>query len=355
MKKDISKNVFIVHGRNLKLKQELFTFLRSIGLNPLEWEEIVSLTNETTPSIYKIIETGFNNSQAIIVLLTGDDLADLNPRYKSEEDAIKLEPQPRQNVIFEAGLAFGMKPKQTILLKSGFLREMSDVSGLHYLTLSDNTQDKLRLKNRLKMAGCKVSEYGEDWLNAGSFSGSIISTEPLLVYQNRNFRYSASSKNEPDYAKKYLENESLLTIVLFDGRVWFKRRIKHLEKRFENKCPTRVILVDPTSNSSKFRCSIMNKNPQRKEEDTEDSIDLLTTLSDKYQTPLQIYLIDSYLPYTLIYNDDSNSIIPYKINNEFGNLPLIEFDSNNKIYNHFVNDLEGKIKNLSPSHVSNWI
>ena len=46
--KDKTK-VWVVHGRNLKARDAMFSFLRSIGLEPMEWGEALALTGKGTP------------------------------------------------------------------------------------------------------------------------------------------------------------------------------------------------------------------------------------------------------------------------------------------------------------------
>lgn len=43
------RKVFVVHGRNNAAREALFTFLRAIGLQPLEWSEIVKATGKQGP------------------------------------------------------------------------------------------------------------------------------------------------------------------------------------------------------------------------------------------------------------------------------------------------------------------
>ena len=74
------RRVFVIHGRNLAARDALFSFLRSIDLSPIEWEEAVAMTGIATPYVGEILDTAFTESQAAIVLLTGDDLARLGTR-----------------------------------------------------------------------------------------------------------------------------------------------------------------------------------------------------------------------------------------------------------------------------------
>ena len=38
------RDVLVVHGRNEDLRRSMFEFLRSIGLNPIEWSMAVAMT-----------------------------------------------------------------------------------------------------------------------------------------------------------------------------------------------------------------------------------------------------------------------------------------------------------------------
>ena len=108
--------VFVVHGRNEAANNALFSFLRSIGLDPIEWEEAIALTGHGTPYPGEALEVAFSHAQAAVVLLTGDDMARLGTKFLKPSDKEyerDLTPQCRPNVLFEAGMAFGKHPERT--------------------------------------------------------------------------------------------------------------------------------------------------------------------------------------------------------------------------------------------------
>jgi predicted nucleotide-binding protein len=109
---DVTRKVFVVHGRNLAARTAMFTFLRAIGLAPIEWSEAIKLTGEASPYIGHILEAAFNAAQAIVVLLTPDDTAYLRSAYAGGSE----------------------------------------------------------LAERLRAAGCSVDLEGTDWLSAGDFA-----------------------------------------------------------------------------------------------------------------------------------------------------------------------------------------
>ncbi len=76
------RRVFVVHGRDDKARDAMFTFLRSIGLLPIEWSQAVAMTGKTSPYIGEVLETAFRQAQAVIVLMTPDDEARLRPPYQ---------------------------------------------------------------------------------------------------------------------------------------------------------------------------------------------------------------------------------------------------------------------------------
>jgi predicted nucleotide-binding protein len=164
--------VFVVHGRNTRLRDAVFDFLRSIGLKPIEWNQAVAKTMKGSPNIAEILDAAFNEAQAVIVLLTGDDEAKLRHEFRKDDDPIyeqELTPQSRPNVLFEAGMAMGRYPGRTILVQIGPHRHFSDIAGIH-ITLMNNTPEKRNeLATKLANAGCKVDISGTRWFDAGDF------------------------------------------------------------------------------------------------------------------------------------------------------------------------------------------
>lgn len=170
------KDVAVVHGRNDEAREAIFMFLRAIGLNPLEWSELVASTGEGTPYIGQVLDKAFSDVQAIVVLMTPDDEGMLRVKFHKIDDGIhekQLTPQARLNVVFEAGMAFGFNPKRTILVELGYLRPFSNIGGRHTVKLDDTPDKRLDLAQRLETAGCQVNIKGRDWLKAGDFSASL--------------------------------------------------------------------------------------------------------------------------------------------------------------------------------------
>jgi predicted nucleotide-binding protein len=169
-----SAKVFVVHGRDEALRRSIFDFLRAVGLKPIEWNQAVILSRNASPYIGDILDMAMRQVQAVVVLLTGDDEARLRGEFVSVDDADyerELTPQPRPNVIFEAGLALGRFPDRTILVQVGKLRPFSDIAGRHSIRFKNTVKARQELAQRLKIAGCPVDLSGTDWHDAGLFGG----------------------------------------------------------------------------------------------------------------------------------------------------------------------------------------
>lgn len=167
------RKVFVVHGRNEQLRKDLFSFLRAIGLEPIEWAMAIKLTGKAAPYIGEILDSAFRNAQAIVVLLSPDDEARLRRRFLTSSDPPhekELAWQARQNVLFEAGMAIAHKPNRTVLIEVGKLRPFSDVYGRHVVKLTNDPSRRQDLTHRLQDAGCEVNLTGSDWLTVGEFS-----------------------------------------------------------------------------------------------------------------------------------------------------------------------------------------
>ena len=166
------RKVFVVHGRDNRLRTDFFSFLRALDLQPIEWSEALKLTGKTSPYIGEVLDSAFENAQAVIVLLAPDDEVRLLPElWYAEEEIVEKEYQyqARPNVLFEAGMAFGRKPDRTLLIEIGKVKAFSDVAGRHAVRLSNDADKRIDIAERLRTAGCKVSTEGKDWLQIGIF------------------------------------------------------------------------------------------------------------------------------------------------------------------------------------------
>ena len=170
---DLAKSrVFVVYGRNQNARSAMNTFLRSIGLTPLDWGELIEACGTPSPHTIDIVDAGFRLAQAVVVLMTPDDEGRLREHLWSEtepDDEKSLRYRPRQNILFEAGMAMSSHRRRTILIEIGRINIPSDLFGIFTVRL-DNTLDKREdLVRRLRMSGCSV-RLEEGWKQAGDFT-----------------------------------------------------------------------------------------------------------------------------------------------------------------------------------------
>ena len=170
------KRIFVVHGRNIKLMNAMVEFLRSVGLDPLEWDEAKHLTGKATPYIGEILDTAFSTTQAVVVMFTPDDEAKLRDGFIKEDDKAhekELTPQPRLNVIYEAGMAMGKFPGRTVIVEFGHnLRLYSDIAGIHTIRMDNTPTKRQNLISALKNAGVEIGDLTgrTGWYTAGDFT-----------------------------------------------------------------------------------------------------------------------------------------------------------------------------------------
>lgn len=198
-----ARSVFVVHGRNENLRRAMFAFLRSINLSPMEWTSAVELTGEGSPYIGHVLDVAFDNATAIIVLMTPDEIAYLQPRYGYGEGDIETLPAPqaRPNVLFEAGMALGRNAKRTVLVEIGDVRPFSDVAGRHAIRLTNEVSARQALANRLKTAGSAVDLTGTDWHTTGDFTPPSPPGDGRAL--GRRLPSATQARRELDFDLKY--------------------------------------------------------------------------------------------------------------------------------------------------------
>ena len=165
--------MFVVHGRNEVARDGMFVFLRSLGLEPIEWNEAIKATGRPNPYIGEVLDAAFSRAQSVLVLMTPDDEACLRPEYRESGDPkheVEPTPQARPNVLFEAGMAIARDQRRTVLVELGNCRPFSDIGGRHVLRLNNTTQRRQELAERLQMAGAAASMSGIDWQTSGNLT-----------------------------------------------------------------------------------------------------------------------------------------------------------------------------------------
>ncbi len=176
------RRVFVVHGRNSRLRDGFFALLRTFDLEPIEWSEAIRETRKASPYIGEILDTAFSMAQAVMVILSPDDEVRLAPALHGEHESAletNIHHQPRPNVLFEAGMAFGRQPDRTILVEVGSVKPFSDVAGRHVVRLDNSKERRLELGDRLRVAGCPVRLDNPKSLSVGDFE--LPSTTPVTA------------------------------------------------------------------------------------------------------------------------------------------------------------------------------
>ena len=177
-----SRKVWVIHGRDERLRQGMFTFLRSLNLEPLEFAEARALTKKSSPYVGEILDAAFRRARAVIVMLTPDDEARLRSDLQGPADSHQeklFAGQARPNVLFEAGMAFASHQDRTILVQFGELRPFSDIAGRHTVNMDGSTAKRQELARRLENCKCPVNWKGIDWHTAGDLIPSKLLSNAL--------------------------------------------------------------------------------------------------------------------------------------------------------------------------------
>jgi predicted nucleotide-binding protein len=162
------KAVMVVYGHDREANTALFDWLRSVGLKPQEWGQLVHATGSASPYIGDVLVHAFEDAQAVIAFFTPDER--VQARTASPESAETWRLQARPNVLIEAGMALITHPSRTVLVVLGDQELPSDLAGRHYVRLSPASTEGLNaLAGRLRDAGCDIDQTGDHWLDPGRF------------------------------------------------------------------------------------------------------------------------------------------------------------------------------------------
>jgi len=162
------KAVMVIYGHDGEANTALFDWLRAIGLQPQEWNQLVRASGKASPYIGDVLDEAFQNAQAVIAYFTPDE--HVLARNAPPEDHASWRFQARPNVLIEAGMALVTHPARTVLAVLGHQDLPSDLAGRHYVRLSHTETEPLQdLAGRLQAAGCETDLTGRDWLRPTRF------------------------------------------------------------------------------------------------------------------------------------------------------------------------------------------
>ena len=174
------KKVFIIHGRNTAARIAVEHFLKVLKLEPLDFDELAA--DMGTEFVGNIVLEGLKRARGIVTLFTPDEFAALLPAFRGVHDAETDTKrwQARPNVIFEAGIAFGIARERSILVTLGAeVTLFSDVTGIHLLRLNNTVESRGKFRQKLIGMGCDVDQRTNAWTDMAQSGDFETCLNPL--------------------------------------------------------------------------------------------------------------------------------------------------------------------------------
>lgn len=146
---DENKKVFIVHGRNTIMRDQVTSVL---GRLKMDWVVLESEINGGSTIIEKFLENAQHCRYAII-LFSADDLGKLN----SENEPLKF--RARQNVVLELGFFLAQAGRKNLFILhelNKHIENPSDFNGIVHEVLDDYGAWKGKLIKEMKRSGMYI-------------------------------------------------------------------------------------------------------------------------------------------------------------------------------------------------------
>ncbi|MDO9286557.1 MAG: nucleotide-binding protein [Aquabacterium sp.] len=144
------RKVFIVHGRNNEVKQEVSRFVERQGIEAIVLHEQAS----AGMTIIEKIEHYSNDADFALVLYTACDHG-----RGVHEAKVPPKNRARQNVVFEHGYLMAKLGRENVCaLVQGDIETPNDISGVVYVSLDPSGAWKLEVLRELKACGYQVAD-----------------------------------------------------------------------------------------------------------------------------------------------------------------------------------------------------
>ena len=167
----LSKNVFIVHGKDRKSVKELKLMLKELGLNPIVLHELPSGSMTIIEKLEKFSENvgfafailtpddvGFKLNRFLSLLRTGTFEHDQKKWFLEETITHELKPRARQNVLLEFGFFMGKLSRSKVCcLYKGNVDLPSDMHGIVYVHFNNSVKEcRDKIIKELKAVGYEI-------------------------------------------------------------------------------------------------------------------------------------------------------------------------------------------------------
>jgi predicted nucleotide-binding protein len=196
------RNVFLVHGRDHSARDAVIALLDAFGLNVINWRDAAAHAGGGTPYTGDIVAAGMELADAVVILLTPDDVGHVRSDFAEVTDGPhERHPtgQARLNVVFEAGMAMAGDRDRVVLVEIGQVRKLSDIDGLNVIRMNDDIECRMDLAQRLDSAGLSVDTDGEGWKTAGRFTREPLNAVDLKPVIGRAAPIGVMDQDEAEY------------------------------------------------------------------------------------------------------------------------------------------------------------
>src|SRR5205823_1734446 len=179
-------DIFIIHGRDLRVVRELQSFLQNLGLSVLTSEHLAA-RRKGLVSINQIVDEGIHQANIVLALLTPDECVALFDPETNDLVNDQIGWQARPNVFFELGIAYANSRERTILATLGRVRPFSDIDGIYRIPL-ENQNSKRQLSDKISSL-LETTLTPDPKLTQGSFQHLVRSRwdyfDELSILENR--------------------------------------------------------------------------------------------------------------------------------------------------------------------------
>jgi predicted nucleotide-binding protein len=145
--RDYSRRIFIVHGHDGELKNELARLLEKLDFEPV----ILHEQPDRGQTVFSKLNGEMSDVGFAFIILTPDDVGYLATNSSDSK------PRARQNVVFEHGLFAGyLKPERVCAIRKGNVEAPSDLQGVLYKPIPEGGGIRsiaLEIANELRAAG----------------------------------------------------------------------------------------------------------------------------------------------------------------------------------------------------------